>query len=98
MKSLQTLAAVALLCGACTHLPEVGGQPLPSLEGNAPTTYRSLTDIPEAPPVTSPNMSEAAIQTLSQERGSTENAAGELRGEPFIKPNPEPHQNPFQEP
>src|SRR5579871_4966089 len=72
LKALPSLIALSALCAACTHLPDVGGKPLPKLNAEAPTTYRSLTDIPDAPAVTSANVNEAAIGALSNERGSTE--------------------------
>jgi hypothetical protein len=86
---------VAAFCGGCAHLPDIGGMPLPSLSGQPPTTYRSLTDIPDPPPVTAPNMSDAAIRLLSQQRGNAEDAAGDLRGEAFTQPNPAPPQVSF---
>jgi hypothetical protein len=92
---VRSIALTAILCGGCTQLPDISGMPLPKLNDDAPTTYRSLTDIPDPPPVTAPSTSEAAIGTLSQERGSTENAADQLRGEPFINPAPAAVQNPF---
>jgi hypothetical protein len=92
---LRSIAFTAILCGGCTQLPDINGMPLPKLNDDAPLTYRSLTDIPDPPPVTAPSTSKAAIGTLSQERGSTENAADQLRGEPFINPAPAVVQNPF---
>jgi hypothetical protein len=92
---LRSIALTAILCGGCTQLPDINGMPLPKLNDDAPTTYRSLTDIPDPPPVTAPSNSEAAIGTLSQERGSTKNAADQLRSEPFINPAPAVVQNPF---
>ncbi len=92
---VRSIALTAVLCGGCTHLPDINGMPLPKLNDDATTTYRSLTDIPDPPPVTASSTSEAAIGTLSQERGSTENAADQLRGEPFINPAPALVQSPF---
>lgn len=92
---LRSIALTAILCGGCTQLPDINGTPLPKLNDDAPMTYRSLTDIPDPPPVTAPGTSETAIGTLSQERGSTENAADQLRSEAFINPAPAVVQNPF---
>ncbi len=84
-----------VLCGGCTHLPDINGMPLPNLSAEAPTSYRSLTDIPDPPPVTEPGVSEMAMGALSEQRGSTEQAADRLRAEPFINPAPAQVQNPF---
>ena len=95
MNGWHAVAVVALLCGGCTNLPEIGGKPLPKLSDQGPTAYRSLTDIPDAPLITAPNTSEAAIRALSQDRGSTERTADQLRGEVFIQPVAPPQQEPF---
>lgn len=77
---------LALLCAGCIHLPEVGGKPLPKIGSNGPVTYRDLSDIPDLPAKTPESEANAAIGQLSQSRGMTQSAAGELRHEPFIDP------------
>ncbi len=84
-----------LLLAGCTHLPEVNGMPLPKLSDQVPTKYPGLTNIPEAPAVTPTSQSDAAIRTLSGERGNTERAAEQLQKEPFIMPTPAPPPMPF---
>jgi hypothetical protein len=95
LSPLIVAASLGFLLAGCTHLPEVGGMALPELSAQPPTTYPDLTIIPDAPPVTPANMSDAAIGVLSQDRGSTERAAGQLQNEPFINPAPAPPPEPF---
>jgi hypothetical protein len=96
--SLKPLIAsiwLGLLLAGCTHLPDIGGMPLPELGNQPPTMYPDLTDIPDAPPVTPANTADAAIGVLSQERGRAEHAADEVQKEPFISPAPPPPPTPF---
>lgn len=80
---------------ACAHLPEIGGMPLPKLTSEQKTTFRNLADIPQPPATTAPDVNDAAIETLSQERSATEHAAEELRAQPFIQPTQPPSVMPF---
>jgi len=89
------IAFAPLLCAGCIHVPEIGGMALPSPEAQGPISYRSLGDIPDAPPATSAAMSDSAIRLLSEQRGLTESAAGQLRTEPFSDPAPTPPEYPF---
>ena len=89
------VALLGFAATACVHLPEVGGMPLPKLTTAEKSTFRNLADIPEAPFTTVPDVSDAAIEMLSQERSATEHAAEELRAEPFIPPTPPPPVMPF---
>lgn len=95
LKRLNPAICFVLLLAGCTHLPEIGGMTLPKLSDQPPVAYPDLTDIPEAPPVTSSNVANAAIGTLSRERGSAERAADQLQKEPFTNPNPAPPPAPF---
>ena len=95
VKRLVSMALFGLSVAACTDLPEVGGTPLPKLTSEEKGTFRNLADIPDPPVTTAPDVGDAAIEMLSQERRATENAAEELRAEPFIQPTPPPSVMPF---
>ena len=95
MPPLIIAGILGLVLAGCTHLPEIGGMALPELGDQPPTAYPDLTNIPDAPPVTPPNMADAATGVLSQDRGSTERAADQLQKEPFINPAPAPPPVPF---
>jgi len=95
VKQMMIVALVGFAAAACTHLPEIGGMPLPKLTTEEKSTFRNLADIPEAPFTTAPDVTDAAIETLSQERSVAEHAADELRAEPFIPPTPPPPVMPF---
>jgi hypothetical protein len=84
--ALFPLLAVAL--AACAHLPMVGGKPLPPVSKEGPPMYRDLADIPDAPPISTPNSTDEAIKSLDQERMETEKAAGDLENQPFTAPAP----------
>lgn len=92
----RILLSLALTCAACTKLPDIGGVPLPKLETEGPVAFRMLSSIPDAPPPTPFNASEAAIRQLSEERGTTEAAADQVRGESFTQPESAPPNFPFQ--
>jgi hypothetical protein len=95
LKHLIPAACLVLVLAGCTHLPEIGGMPLPKLSDRPPAAYPDLTDIPDAPPITPASMADAAIGVLSQDRGSTERSADQLQKEPFINPAPAPPPMPF---
>ena len=95
LRRLIPAVCLGLLLAGCTNLPEIGGMVLPKLSDQPPAAYPDLTNIPEAPPVTPVNMTNAAIGVLSQERGSAERAAEQLQKEPFINPTPAPPAVPF---
>jgi hypothetical protein len=84
---LPSLMAVAL--AACAGLPAIGGQQLPKeTSPAAPTVYRDLADIPEAPRVSPPEANQAAIQSLMMDRAKTSQTAEDLRQQPFDMPDP----------
>jgi hypothetical protein len=84
---LPPLMAVAL--AACADLPAIGGQQLPKeTSPAAPTVYRDLADIPEAPPVSRPEVNQEAIQSLMMDRAKTAQTAEDLRQQPFTMPDP----------
>jgi hypothetical protein len=84
---LSPLMAVAL--AACAGLPAIGGQQLPKeTSPAAPTVYRDLADIPEAPPVSRPEVNQEAIQSLMMDRAKTAQTAEDLRQQPFNMPDP----------
>ena len=91
------LLPLLLLSAGCTKLPDIAGMPLPKLESQGPVTYRDLSTIPDPPAPTPYDTSQAAIQQLSQDRGTTESAADSVRGEAFTQPNPAPPQFKFQQ-
>jgi len=74
--------------GACTHLPMVGGKPLPPLSQEGPVMYRDLADIPEAPPTSTPDSTSEATKALNTDRSETEKAAEDLEKQPFFMPAP----------
>ena len=95
VKRVMIVALFGFVAAACAHLPEVGGMPLPKLTTEEKSTFRNLADIPEAPFPTAPDVVDAAMEMLSQERSTTEHAAEDLRAEPFIQPSPPPPVMPF---
>jgi hypothetical protein len=82
------LALVGFYLAACGNLPEINGAPLPPEPADAHPVYRDLSDIPEAPAVTSMEKNEDAIQALAQDRAKAAEAGQDLRGQPFDEPDP----------
>lgn len=97
VKRFWILLPFVLISAGCTNLPDIGGTPLPKLETQGPVGYRDLSTIPDPPAPTPFNTSQAAITQLSQDRGTTEAAAGTVRGETFTQPNPAPPTFMFQQ-
>lgn len=97
VKTFWIALPLVLLSAGCTKLPEIGGMPLPKVEAQGQVSYRDLSTIPDPPAPTPFTTSQAAIQQLSQDRGTTETAADTIRGEAFIQPNPAPPQFKFQQ-
>jgi hypothetical protein len=95
VKPLITMVLLGIAGQGCTHLPAIGGVPLPKLTAQEKSTFRNVGDIPDPPFVTPPDVTDAAIEMLSRERSTTEHAAEELRAEPFISPSPPPPEMPF---
>ena len=52
--------------------------------------FRDLADIPERPDVTARAVNNQAIEALQQDRARTEEAAENLRAQPFTTPEPAP--------
>jgi hypothetical protein len=80
-------ALIGFFLTACAGLPNVGGAPLPPERAEAPPTYRDLADIPSPPRVTPPEMNQNTIQTLTDDRAKTAQAADDLRRQPFDQPD-----------
>ncbi len=97
VKRYWILLPLVVLSAGCTKLPEVGGMPLPNLDSQGPVSYRDLSTIPDPPAPTPYDTSQAAIQQLSQDRGTAQAAADTVRGEAFTQPNPAPPQFMFQQ-
>jgi len=97
LKRYLILLPLVVLSAGCTKLPDVGGMPLPKLDTQGPVSYRDLSTIPDPPAPTPYDTSQAAIQQLSQDRGTTQSAADTVRGEAFTQPNPAPPQYQFQQ-
>jgi len=76
-----------LVLGACGGLPKIAGSPLPPEPMAAKPVYRDLADIPAPPTVTPPEMNQGTIQTLTDDRAKTAQAADDLRREPFNQPD-----------
>ena len=97
VKRYWILLSLVLFSAGCTKLPDVGGMPLPKLETQGPVTYRDLSAIPDPPSPTPFDTGQAAIQQLSQERGTTQAAADTVRGESFTQPTSAPPKFTFQQ-
>lgn len=97
VKRYWILLPLVLVSAGCTKPPEIGGMPLPKLETQGPVTYRDLSTIPDPPPPTPFDTSQAAIQQLSQDRGATEAAVDTVRGQAFTQPSAAPPKFMFQQ-
>jgi hypothetical protein len=81
-------AALSLLAvAACSNLPRIGGGPLPPEMSSSRPVYRDLADIPAAPDVTPHATNQMTIDTLTQDRAKTAQAAEDLRQQPFMQPD-----------
>jgi hypothetical protein len=81
------LLPVLFALGACAELPRIAGAPLPPAKDEPPPMYRDLADIPEPPPITPVAENESTIQTLTEDRAKTAQAAEDLRRQPFDQPD-----------
>jgi hypothetical protein len=89
--SLLVQTAAVLVLAACSGLPEINGAPLPPEKNAARPIYRDLADIPDPPTVAAPEMNESAIETLTEDRAKTAQAAEDLRRQPFNQPDSANH-------
>ena len=64
VKSGMLFLLLAFGVAACTRLPMIGGKPLPPLAQEGPPVYRDLADIPDAPPISTPESTDAAIKSV----------------------------------
>jgi hypothetical protein len=81
-------ALVGLLLAGCGSLPKINGTPLPPEPADEHPVYRDLADIPDAPKVTPTENNQNTIQDLAEDRAKAEQAAQNLRREPFDQPDP----------
>jgi hypothetical protein len=76
-----------LALAGCNTVPKIAG------ESNAPEpmsstpVYRNLADIPEPPTIAAPETNQGTIQTLTDDRAKTAQAAEDLRRQPFNQPD-----------
>jgi len=79
--------ALIFAVSACSGLPQIEGAPLPPPKGAASPVYRDLADIPAPPARAAPEMNQAAVQALTEDRAKTAQAAEDLRRQPFDQPD-----------
>ena len=72
---------------ACAELPRIAGAPLPPPRNERPPVYRDLADIPEPPAITSHVDNVSIIESLTEDRAKTAQAAEDLRRQPFDQPD-----------
>jgi hypothetical protein len=82
---LTCLTMLAL--AGCNTVPKIAGVS-DAPEPMSTPVYRNLADIPEPPTITAPEMNQGTIQTLTDDRAKTAQAAEDLRRQPFNQPDP----------
>jgi len=84
----RILASLGLFAlAACSSLPQIAGAMVPPDNSANQPVYRDLADIPDPPSKTPQATNDMTVNSLSQDRASTAQAADDLRRQPFMQPD-----------